>query len=312
LPYPLFITAKPVHTLNKAVTHINLRVEAAKLAHFTLIADDYAMTAGVSRGIIRLLEHGRISGAGAMTNRPHWKGWSTAFRGFHGSADLGLHLNLTLGKPLTRMPRFAPGDVLPAIGEVTKGALSLRLPVEEIEAEIDAQLDAFEDAMDARPDFIDGHQHVHGLPGVRRAFFAVLAKRYAKGMRPWLRDPSDSLKNVVHRGRNMQKALAVAGLTSGMAASARKAGFLTNDTFAGFSAFDPKQDVAIDFASYLISPGARHLVMCHPGEVDDELRGLDPVVETRPQELAFLLSDQATDIARAASLRLTRLRPLAS
>ncbi len=32
---------------------------------FTLIADDYAMTAGVSRGILRLMEHGRISGAGA-------------------------------------------------------------------------------------------------------------------------------------------------------------------------------------------------------------------------------------------------------
>lgn len=282
------------------------------MAHFTLIADDYGMTAGVSRGIIRLLEHGRISGAGAMTNRPHWKGWSNAFRGFHGTADLGVHLNLTLGKPLTRMPRFAPRDVLPAIGDVTKGSLSMRLPTEELEAEIDAQLDAFEDAMDARPDFIDGHQHVHGLPGVRRAFFAVLAKRYAKGTRPWLRDPSDTLKNVVRRGRNIQKALAVAGLTSGMAASARKAGFLTNDTFAGFSAFDPKQDYAAEFASSLLNPGSRHLVMCHPGEVDDDLRGLDPVVETRPQELAFLLSDQASELMSASGMRLTRLRPLAS
>jgi chitin disaccharide deacetylase len=291
---------------------MNQTAKGANLARFTLIADDYAMTAGVSRGIVRLLEHGRISGAGAMTNRPHWKGWSNAFRGFSGSADLGVHLNLTLGKPLTTMTGFAPNNVFPAIGDVTKAALSLRLPMEELEAEIDAQLDAFENAMDARPDFIDGHQHVHGLPGVRRAFFAVLSRRYAKGTRPWLRDPSDTLANVVRRGRNMQKALAVAGLTSGMAASARKHGFLTNDTFAGFSAFDPTLDFATDFASYLVNPGTRHLVMCHPGEVDDELRGLDPVVETRPQELAFFLSDQASDLASAAGLRLTRLRPLAS
>ncbi|MGL4635915.1 MAG: ChbG/HpnK family deacetylase [Beijerinckiaceae bacterium] len=282
------------------------------MARFTLIADDYAMTAGVSRGIIRLLEHGRISGAGAMTNRPHWKGWSNAFRGFAGAADLGVHLNLTLGKPLTSMPRFAPAQTFPTIGDITKGGLSLRLPIEELEGEIEAQLDAYEDAMDARPDFIDGHQHVHGLPGVRRAFFNVMTKRYAKGTRPWLRDSSDSLRNVVRRGRNMQKALAVAGLTSGMETAASKAGFLTNDTFAGFSSFDPKQDFATDFASYLINPGARHLVMCHPGEVDDELRGLDPVVETRPQELAFLLSDQALEIASAAGMRLARLRPLAS
>ncbi len=45
----------------------------SRLPTLTLIADDYAMTAGVSRGILRLLEHGRIPGTGAMTNRPHWK-----------------------------------------------------------------------------------------------------------------------------------------------------------------------------------------------------------------------------------------------
>jgi chitin disaccharide deacetylase len=282
------------------------------LATFTLIADDYAMTAGVSRGIIRLLEHGRLSGAGAMTNRPHWKGWSNAFRGFHNTADLGVHLNLTLGTPLTAMPKFAPSGHFPAIGDIAKGALSLQLPIDEISAEITAQLDAFEKAVDARPDFIDGHQHVHGLPGVRRALFAVLKERYGKGHRPWLRDPSDSLVRIVKRGRNMQKALAVASLTSGFSSAAKKAGFLTNDSFAGFSVFDPKTDYAIDFASYLLTPGTRHLVMCHPGEVDDEIRKLDPVVETRPQELAFLLGEQAPELMRKANLSLGRLRPLAS
>ncbi len=108
----------------------------------TLIADDYAMTAGVSRGILRLLEHGRIAGTGAMTNRPHWKGWSHALRGFQGQADIGVHLNLTLGQPLTDMPLLAPGGDLPSIGEIAKGALARRLPVEEIAGEIDAQLDA--------------------------------------------------------------------------------------------------------------------------------------------------------------------------
>jgi chitin disaccharide deacetylase len=282
------------------------------LGTFTLIADDYAMTAGVSRGILRLLEHGRISGAGAMTNRPHWKGWSHAFRGFHGRSDLGLHLNLTLGAPLTAMPRFAPTGLLPAVGAVAKASLSMRLPLDEIAAEASAQLDAFEQAVGHRPDFVDGHQHVHGLPGIRRALLATLDGRYGSGPRPWLRDPADSMPRIVKRGKNVQKALAVSGLTSGFGAAARKSSFLTNEGFAGFSAFDPKQDPAVDFRSYLIASGDRHLVMCHPGEIDEELAKIDSVVETRPQELAFLMSDLAQDIMAEAGLALARLRPLAS
>ena len=282
------------------------------MATFTLIADDYAMTAGVSRGIIRLLEHGRLSGAGAMTNRPHWKGWSNAFRGFHNTADLGVHLNLTLGAPILAMPKFAPSGQFPPIGDIAKAALSFQLPIDEITAEITAQLDAFEKAIGARPDFIDGHQHVHGLPGVRGALLSVLKERYGKGHKPWLRNPADSMVSIVKRGRNVQKALAVASLASGFGSAAKKAGFLTNDSFAGFSAFDAKTDYAIDFASYLQVPGTRHLVMCHPGEIDDEIRKLDPVVETRPQELAFLLGEHAPELMRKANLTLGRLRPLAS
>jgi len=282
------------------------------LPALTLIADDYAIAAGVSRGVLRLLEHGRISGTGAMTNRPHWKGWSHALRAFQGQADLGLHLNLTLGAPLTRMPLLAPSGALPPIGDIAKAGLRRRLPIEEIEREIDAQLDAFEQAMDRRPDFVDGHQHVHGLAGVRWALLSVLQERYARGPRPWLRDPCDSLARIVRRKRNMRKALAVASLASGFSARARAAGFLSNDGFAGFSAFDPGGDFAADFASYLVAPGGRHLVMCHPGEIDDELRAVDPVVETRPQELAFLLGDLAQELMAEAGLSLARLRPLAS
>ena len=269
------------------------------------------LTASVSRGILRLLEHGRISGTGAMTGRAHWKGWSHALRSFQHHADIGVHLNLTLGKPMTSMAAFAPGGHFPAIGEITKSALSFRLPIEEIAAEIDAQLDAFEQAMDMRPDFIDGHQHVHGLPGVRRALFGVLRQRYAKGPKPWLRDPADSLARIVKRGSHHAEGPCRRWPDKRFRGGAsRKAGFLTNDSFAGFSAFDPKADYAKDFASYLIAPGQRHLVMCHPGEIDDELRKSDPVVETRTHELAYLLGDQCSETLRAAGLTLARLRPL--
>ncbi|MFJ5370102.1 hypothetical protein ACIPIA_12840, partial [Bosea sp. CER48] len=44
-----------------------------------------------------------------------------------------------------------------------------------------------------------------------------------------------------------------------------------------------------DLKRFLIRPGAAHLVMCHPGFVDDELVRLDPVTATRPVEHAALM-----------------------
>jgi chitin disaccharide deacetylase len=298
-----------INCRNKSIDKADSR---GHLAILTLIADDYAMTAGVSRGILRLLEHGRISGAGAMTNQPSWKGWSHAYRSFSGQRDLGLHLNLTLGKPLTSMPRFAPSASFPTVENITKMGFSLKLPKDELLDEIEAQLDAFENAVGAVPDFIDGHQHVHALPGVRSVLLKHLKERYAKGKKPWLRNPADQISRITKRGKLARKAITIGGLATGFGFAASRAGFLTNDGFAGFSLFNPKGDYAADFACYLKAPGSRHLVMCHPGEVDDELIRLDPVVQTRPQELAFLMSEQASEALQSAGMTLGRLRPLSS
>jgi predicted glycoside hydrolase/deacetylase ChbG (UPF0249 family) len=45
------------------------------------------------------------------------------------------------------------------------------------------------------------------------------------------------------------------------------------------------------FAAALSRLGPRPLVMCHPGHADAELQAIDPVVATRPRELAYLASD---------------------
>ena len=81
---------------------------------------------------------------------------------------------------------------------------------------------------------------------------------------------------------------------------ARASGFVTNEGFAGFSAFDPRRDYAADFARFLAAPGARHLIMCHPGRVDAELERLDPATYSREQELEFLLSDRFEDVLARA------------
>jgi len=256
---------------------------------FVLCADDFAMTGGVSRSILELLARGKLSATGAMTNRPHWRPFAGELAAFSGQADLGLHLNLTCAAPLAAMPTVAPAGTLPKLGELSRMALGSAAARAEIAAEIARQLDAFEDALGRPPDFVDGHQHVHVLPGIRRAVLDEVAKRYPRGS-VYLRDPADSVAAIRARGVAVGKALVITGLATGLRQAAARRGIPLNHGFSGASPFDPARDFAADLARFLDRPGPAHLVMCHPGHVDDELIALDPVVATRPLEHAALLA----------------------
>lgn len=253
---------------------------------YILCADDFALTEGVSRAILHLLAAGRLSATGAMTNRPHWKALAGELAPFGARADLGLHFNLTCAAPLSSM-RLAADGTLPSLGVVARAALLDRAARREIATELSRQLDAFEEALGRAPDFIDGHQHVHVLPGIRHSVIEAIARRYPAG-RVWLRDPSDSPLAIARRGIARAKGLVLSGLALGLRRQAERAGIPVNRGFSGVSDFDPSRDFGADFARFLTSPGPRHLVMCHPGFIDAELTGLDPVSATRPLEHAFL------------------------
>lgn len=261
---------------------------------YCLCADDFALTEGISRSIIELLGAGRLSATGAMTNRPHWKRMARELGAFAGKADLGLHLNLTCATPLAEMPVVAPAGSLPALATLAKAAVTSDRARREIVAELGRQLDAFEDALGQAPDFIDGHQHVHVLPGVRQAVLEAVTRRYKQG-RVWLRDPSDRPTAITRRGVAVAKALVIAGLARGLRGQARRRGIPVNHGFSGFSAFDPARDFGTDFQRFLACPGPRHLIMCHPGYIDDELATLDPVIATRLLEHEYLMSDRLLD-----------------
>lgn len=280
---------------------------------FALVADDFAFTPAVSRAILALLEAGRLSGAGAMTNRPFWREGAADFAALADRADLGLHLNLTAGSPLGPMPRLAPGGDLPSAQTLLQKGLDRKASA-EIESEIVRQIEAFAERAGRLPAYLDGHQHVHVLPGVRRGLFKALERFWPKGAegpRPWLRDPADTPGRILARGVAAQKALTIATLAFGFRRLAHRHGFATNHGFAGFSAFDPARDYAADFETYLAAPGDAHLVMCHPGFVDDELRTIDTVVETRPLEFEFLMSPRFTAICAETRMEMVRFDTLA-
>ncbi len=278
---------------------------------FALVADDFALTQGVSRSILDLLALRRITGTGAMTNRPHWRALAPALREFADTADIGLHLNLTVGAPLGgRSPVRGAGDDLPPFGRLARAAFAGGMDRRILSDEVLRQVDAFAEAYGRLPAYIDGHQHVHVLPGVRAALLDAIARRWTDGAGPWLRDPFDTPGHVLARGGAVAKALVIALLSAGWRRQAERAGCATNRGFAGVSPFDPTRDFGEDFAGFLAAPGPAHLVMCHPGHVDDELATLDPVVATRPLEHAFLASGRFAALVEEARMEPCRLSEL--
>ncbi|MGL4810710.1 MAG: ChbG/HpnK family deacetylase, partial [Beijerinckiaceae bacterium] len=266
---------------------------------------------GVSQAILSLLEHGRLSATCAMTNRPHWSRFAPALRDYGGRADLGLHLNLTCAAPCGPMPAVAPTGILPALADLGRAAMGSARARLEIASEIERQLDAYEAAMGSAPDFVDGHQHVHVLPGVRRSLLDALQRRYGAAA-PYVRHPSDRVASIRARRLFLSKALTVRTLATGFAAMAHRRGLATNQGFSGFSDFNAANDYANYFRSYLIAPGQQHLVMCHPGHVDAELQSLDPVREARQNEYDFLAGENFLTALADARVKLARFKDISA
>ncbi|MCQ6458517.1 hypothetical protein, partial [Vibrio parahaemolyticus] len=87
------------------------------------------------------------------------------------------------------------------------------------------------------------------------------------------------------------KALLVHALSRGFGDAARARGLLTNAGFSGFSRFRPSVPFAEELEKAFALTRSPHIVMCHPGHVDADLRARDPVVERRRMEYDVLMRD---------------------
>ena len=253
-------------------------------------ADDYALTPGVSRGIRELLEAGRISATSVMTVSPHWPAEAEALRRVAGNADIGLHLTLTDQTPIGAMHGFARGGRLPSVKKLIALALARRLPLPDIEAEVARQIGAFLTHYGRPPRYIDGHHHVHQLPGIRAIVIAA-AKRLGDGA-VYLRDCHEPGLRVIARSIAISKALLISALGHGFGPAARAAGLMTNSGFLGVYDFAREKRPFGELARRFVSGDADGaILMCHPGYVDADLAARDPMTKAREAELAYFKSD---------------------
>lgn len=263
-----------------------------------LCADDFGLTPGISAGIAHLARAGRLTAVSCITNTAHWKASAPLLKNLPASVDVGLHINLTEGRPLSaRLAKIWPR--LPALPELIARAHMGWLPPAELRDEIQAQLAAFHAATGAAPSHLDGHQHVHHLPGLRDIVLDM-----AKHMQP-----NPAVRNT---GRVLGPGFAVKRRlieNTGAQALARELSgraLAHNPVLLGVYDFRD-HDYRRRMQGWLAAlPGEGGLLFCHPGEslAQDPP---DPIATARLRELAYLESDAFPQDLAAAHVTLGRV-----
>jgi predicted glycoside hydrolase/deacetylase ChbG (UPF0249 family) len=284
-----------------------IRTDNRRPVAIALCADDYAIAPGVDRGILSLAERGRITAFSCLTVSPRWPEAAKRIKPLFGLVDIGLHFALTQFAPLGPMPKLAPGGRLPQLGPLYLRAILRRLDLGEVEAELNRQIDVFHAALGSSPDFLDGHHHVHQLPGVRDVVARVWKARAPAG---WVRNTATSPARIFRRAVAIPRAALLSTFGRGAKRTWLAAGILTNADFAGVRSFGEPQLYRHLMQRYMSGARERLLIMCHPGEPDAALAAVDPVVSTRAQELAYLAGDEFSADLDAAGCRLVRLSSL--
>lgn len=128
-------------------------------------ADDFGLCPAVNQAVALAHRTGVLSSTSLLVNAPA-TAEAVALAGELPELGVGLHLALTELEPLTAAPHLAPGGRFPSQHLVAQCRLWFqRVPAAELRAEVQAQFEAA--LRTGLPiDHVDGHGHVHLVPGV--------------------------------------------------------------------------------------------------------------------------------------------------
>ena len=134
-------------------------------------ADDFGMTPGVSAGILAAHRHGVVTSTTVLVTGELDRSLLDQARDL--PLGLGLHVNLTLGKPLTAGTSLVTPD-----GSFVRDArrAAARAELRDVEREVQAQMDRFLSLVGRPPTHLDTHHHVGLLPPVREVVLATAAR----------------------------------------------------------------------------------------------------------------------------------------
>jgi len=233
--------------------------------------DDFGLSESINDGIVRAHTHGILTSTSLVASGTAFE-HAVALARQHPSLDLGVHLTLTEERPVSPVESVSSllvdGKRLhPDPGEFVKRFLRGAITIGEVALELEAQIVRVLDH-GLRVTHLDGHQHLHVLPGIRREIVA-LARRH--GIR-FLRRPQERLRRfMLLDARRFGRVAAMTALNL-VCKLPPPWGIATTDRFMGFY-FGGRlnKPSLMTLIAFLPKSGTCEL-MCHPGSAATELR----------------------------------------
>jgi hopanoid biosynthesis associated protein HpnK len=277
-------------------------------------ADDLGWTHGVNRGIAEAHRNGIVTSASLLANAPAFASGAEVALSTPG-LGVGVHLNLSDGPPVAA--RELVTSLVNDTGEFDGGPESLLLRIargalalHEVEQEWEAQIEKIREA-GIQPTHLDGHKHVHMLPGLFE--IAVrLAKRYTIGAIRVAHEAS-TLRSALSTGEELHTA---AVLKQGVQArglkllardareQAERAGISTADYFCGIAHTGEMTKHGLAQLLRSLPEGTTEL-MCHPGYADQALQNSPTRLQASRQiELEILTDVEIRNLVASQGIRL--------
>ena len=277
-------------------------------------ADDLGWTDGVKRGIVEAFRHGIVTSTSLLANGAAFAGGVEAVRSAPG-LGVGVHLNLSDGPPVA-----APESVTSLLndaGELAGGPESLLLrrargglPLDEVESEWNAQIQKVRDA-GITPTHLDGHKHVHMLPGLfdvalrlakRHEIGAIRVSLEASSLRTALSFGAQKNSGLVMKQGVQARGLKL--LARDAREQAERAGISTADYFCGIAQTgELTREGVAQFVKSL--PDGTTELMCHPGYADAALqKTATRLHDSRQTELEILTDTAIRNLVASLGIRL--------
>jgi predicted glycoside hydrolase/deacetylase ChbG (UPF0249 family) len=270
-------------------------------------ADDFGLSPGVSRGILRAHREGVVTSTSVLGNCEDVAG-ACALLGDAPELGVGVHLALVGGRPV------APSASLPSLTDADGGFPAHanqffkawargRVSISEIEREFDAQVCRLRDA-GVKLDHLNTHRHLGFVPAVGHAMEAVARKHGIAGIRSAVERPTLAWLTEPTRGVE-------AGLLTGLAwLTRRQMGALRHGPQSwGFVEAGRLDEVRILEILGRMGPGVHELI-CHPGEEDDIESEPGEAPHLRAHELVALTSNKVRRAFERRGVKLCRWRDL--
>jgi chitin disaccharide deacetylase len=277
-------------------------------------ADDLGWTDGVNRGILDAFRSGIVTSTSVLANGNAFQGAVAAAKAAPG-LGVGVHLNLSDGAPMADPETVA--SLLNEDGNFSDGPEKLLLKrvrhglvLDEIEEEWDAQIRRVRDA-GIRPTHLDGHKHVHMLPGLFGIALRLAREHDIEAIRVSLEDSrlraTLSSGGKQHASVVIKQGLQARGLKL-LARDARKqaerAGIATADYFCGIAQTGELTREGLE--RFLINlPDGTTELMVHPGYADEALQKTQTRLQTsRQTELEILTDATLRNLVASQGIRL--------